>query len=416
MSDAPDATAPPPTWWERSWNVSDRWLPYGLLAASTLISVVRPDQPESWAGTVGLAVLAAAWVALGHTFAAPARRLQTYHAVIYVGGLLALASVLMARDVIFLLFAITAFLHASVLRPAPLVFVGTGATAFLINYLTWGRFAQGPTEIAILASVIPVQTLLIGAGLIGGEKLTRLYEERGRMVGELQQALAENEGLHAQLVAQAREAGIHDERQRMAREIHDTLAQGLAGVITQLEAARGDDTDAEVRRRHLDNGLDVARQSLVAARRSVRAIGPEPLDDRSLPAALEELARRWTELHGVDTAVTTTGEHRPLHPEIEASLLRVVQEALANVAKHAAASHVGVTLSYLDDVVAVDVRDDGCGFDVDEVARTGAGGGFGLTAMRQRAVRLTGSLDIESTPGLGTAVCATVPAVPAEGV
>ena len=113
-------------------------------------------------------------------------------------------------------------------------------------------------------------------------------------------------------------------------------------------------------------------------------------------------------------AVTTTGTARQLHPEVEIALLRTGQEALANVGKHATVSRVGVTLSYMEDVVTLDVRDDGIGFDAaglpEEVAD---GSGFGLTGMRQRVARVAGRLEIESAPGEGTAVSATVPAIPA---
>ena len=109
--------------------------------------------------------------------------------------------------------------------------------------------------------------------------------------------------------------------------------------------------------------------------------------------------------------VRTTGDPRALHPEVEVTLLRVAQEALANVAKHAGAAHAWVTLSYMEDVVTLDVRDDGAGFDQPEPSPAG-GGGFGLIAMRQRVNRLAGQLEIESEPGGGTAVSASLPAIP----
>jgi signal transduction histidine kinase len=130
----------------------------------------------------------------------------------------------------------------------------------------------------------------------------------------------------------------------------------------------------------------------------------------------------------VSAAVTTTGDPVGLHAEIEVTLLRVAQEALANVAKHAAASRVGITLSYMADIVTLDVRDDGAGFRLPDPGRPagtpagvsaaphadgdGRSGGFGLTAMRQRVQRVAGTLAIESEPGTGTAVSASVPAIP----
>ena len=241
--------------------------------------------------------------------------------------------------------------------------------------------------------------------------------------GRLEEMVAENAGLHAQLLTQAREAGVLEERQRMAREIHDTLAQGLTGIVTQLEAAELAHSGTEWGRR-LDNAKRLARDSLAEARRSVRAIQPEPLDNAVLPDAIAEVAERWSAVNGVATDVTTTGDARPLHPEVEVTLLRVAQEALSNVAKHAAASRVGLTLSYMEDVVTLDVRDDGTGFPgagadgsrptIGDAVGTGIGG-FGLTAMRQRVSRLAGRLEIESEPGGGTAISASVPAIPRTG-
>jgi signal transduction histidine kinase len=125
---------------------------------------------------------------------------------------------------------------------------------------------------------------------------------------------------------------------------------------------------------------------------------------------------RWSATSGVPGEVETTGDARVLHPEVEVTLLRVAQEALANVAKHADASRAGVTLSYMEDVVSLDVRDDGAGFVPSTPPSSANGnptdGGFGLIAMRQRVGRLAGQLEIESEPGSGTAVSASLPAIP----
>jgi signal transduction histidine kinase len=221
--------------------------------------------------------------------------------------------------------------------------------------------------------------------------------------------MTENTGLQAQLLTQAREAGVGDERQRMAREIHDTLAQGLTGIITQLEAAQQTASEPD-RERRIDNAKRLARDSLAEARRSVQALRPQALEDSKLPDALADEVTRWTATSGVLAEVRTTGDPQALHPEVEVTLLRVAQEALANVAKHAGAAHAWVTLSYMEDVVTLDVRDDGAGFDRAEPSPTG--GGFGLIAMRQRVNRLAGQLEIESEPGAGTAVSASLPAIP----
>jgi signal transduction histidine kinase len=241
-------------------------------------------------------------------------------------------------------------------------------------------------------------------------------EERERALAEAREAnrrlettLAENAGLHEQLLTQAREAGILDERQRMAGEIHDTLAQGLTGIITQLQAAEQASGDTSRWGRHVAAATRLARESLSEARRSVDALRPELLERALLSDALAGVAERWSALHAIPVQVTTTGTVRRVPPDAEFALLRAAQEALANVAKHARASRVGLTLSYMDDEVALDVRDDGRGFD----GSAGSAGGFGLAAMRQRIEGLSGSLQVESEPGGGTAISACVPAGPA---
>ena len=159
--------------------------------------------------------------------------------------------------------------------------------------------------------------------------LAELHEANAK----IEAASAENAGLHAQLLVHAREAGVLDERQQMAREIHDTLAQGLTGILTQLQAAqvtRADD-------RHVANAIDLARESLTEARRTVHALEPEVLAEARLPEAIGDVARRWSQVYGIDATLTTTGDPRPMHAEVEVTLLRTAQEALANVAKHARA-------------------------------------------------------------------------------
>jgi signal transduction histidine kinase len=262
-----------------------------------------------------------------------------------------------------------------------------------------------------------VNVVLICGSAVIDRRSDLQSEQREQALSEVSEAnrrleatLAENAGLHEQLMTQAREAGILDERQRMAREIHDTLAQGLTGIVTQLQAAEQAADDPARWRRHFAAATRLARESLSEARRSVDALRPEPLQLARLSEALAGVAERWSTLHGIGVQVKTTGTIRPMQPEAEVALLRTAQEALANVAKHAQATRVGLTLSYLEHEVALDVRDDGQGF---EPAR-GCDRGFGLVAMRQRIEGLLGTLQVESEPGGGTTISACVPEVPTE--
>jgi signal transduction histidine kinase len=213
------------------------------------------------------------------------------------------------------------------------------------------------------------------------------------------------------LVEQVRQTAVLEERQRLAREIHDTLAQGFTSIVMHLEAAeQGLPGEPETIQRHLDEARRTARDSLEQARRLVWALRPAHLERASLPEALARVAARWSEGLGVEAHVTTTGTGTPLPPEIEVTLLRALQEALTNVSKHAQASQVTVTLSYMDDLVALDVQDNGTGFEPTQAqSATQPVDGFGLTAMRERVEQLGGTLRVESAPGEGTTLAIEIP-------
>ncbi len=398
--------AVPATRWEDAWATFDRWNAAGLLAVSAVVAALAPEGSASRGGTLVLVAVAATWIAFGQGSWGATQRARPLPGLVYVAGLIVLAGLLMARDRQFFIFAVAGFLATAPLRPLPLVFVGTGSTSFLILYFTWGGVPTATDEAIAFGAVLAIQTVVIGFGVTSGEKLTQLNEERRRNVADLRRTLAENEALHAQLLQRAREAGIAEERQRLAREIHDTLAQGLTGVITQLEAAEQSDDDTTIRRHHLDNAAALARDSLTEARRSVQALSPTALEHGRLADAIGKLVDDWSQLHGIRAAAVQPDDPPALPTGVEVALLRVTQEALANVAKHADASRVAVTVSVLDDRVVLDVRDDGRGFEPSSVATDGS---FGLTGMRQRVAALGGSLDVESSPGDGTAICASVP-------
>jgi signal transduction histidine kinase len=389
-------------------------LPYILLGVGTVLAMLTPDQTTGERlGTAAIVAVTAVWALCMYTLRSPAWTARTGPMLVYVAGQLALAGVLMTRQPTFLVFGVIGFMQAYDLLPPFWAVLDIGATAVLIN-LVVGGIPADVAGVTLTLTIIALQTSLISWFSYLGYRHTEQSEQRRQTVAQLEAALAENAGLHAQLVAQAREAGVHDERQRMAREIHDTLAQGLTGIITQLQAADRVREQPELWQHHVDQVATLARDSLVAARRSVAALSPPELDDARLPDAIAALAGRWSRTAAVPVHVETTGEPSPVHAEIEVTLFRVAQEALANVAKHAKARKVVVTLSYVDDLVMLDVRDDGVGFVVAAPEQRATGGGFGLRAIRQRLERVDGTLAIESEPGAGTAINATVPALPSE--
>jgi len=405
---------------ERRYESLLRVAPYLVLAFPLLPYTLTQGPTAGAVGiTVGIAVAAAigiTWMTTLHPGWADRRWLMRLYCV----GLVAFIAALTIRSLWYGFFTWLGFVSAFRYLTGAWRWGVCAAVALMFAVDQGGGFHRlTPSRAVIWIGLACVDVVLVGVFVMLGEKTEEQNRARKGMIAELAQAnqqleqiMAENTGLQAQLLTQAREAGAGDERQRMAREIHDTLAQGLTGIITQLEAAQQTASDPE-RERRIDNAKRLARDSLAEARRSVQALRPQALEDSKLPEALADEVTRWTATSGVPAEVRTTGDPRPLHPEVEVTLLRVAQEALANVAKHAAASRAWVTLSYMEDVVTLDVRDDGRGF-----APRGAGneqsqtdGGFGLIAMRQRVNRLAGQLEIESEPGAGTAVSASLPAI-----
>lgn len=384
------------------------FVPYALLAISTALSVLVGVQPwQERLVTVGLAALAALWIWLMAGLRPPGP--------VYVAGLIALIAILGLRDPWFAgFFGFAGYVQSWHYLRGGWRIVGVAATAAVtVTTFMGGVLEASPAGVLAYALVVTALVLLVVLFSFFGDVTAQRSAERTRMVERLVETIRENEALHAQLLRQAREAGVLDERQRIASDIHDTLAQNFAGIITQLQAAAvaADRTDEAGRRRHIHHATELAREGLEEARRSVRAIAPKALDASRLPEALAALSAEWSERSGVHVEMTTTGTARALHPEVETTLLRVTQEALTNAAKHARASRAGVTLSYMDDLVSVDVRDDGIGFDPDGAE---SDGGFGIISMRERAARLSGRLEIESARGAGTAVSATIPAISRE--
>ncbi|MET8539264.1 sensor histidine kinase [Kitasatospora sp. NPDC004799] len=390
-------------------------LPLALLGVATVLCLVRPQEGASTAPVTVLPLVAAtaAWTLAMYTLRSPRWRGRTGPMLAYVAGQQVLAALLMTQHPIFFVFAVIGFVQAYDLLPPLWAFVDVGATSLLINLIP-GGVPDSSARIAVAAVSVCLQTCLIGLFGNLSYRFNERSEERRRLVAELKAVIAENNGLHAQLLVQAREAGIQDERQRMAREIHDTIAQGLAGIVTQLQAADRARPRPERREWHLEQARVLARESLTAARRSVAALRPVELEEAQLPTAVQDLAQRWSAREGVPTSVETTGDPVPLLTETEIALFRVAQETLANIAKHAAASRVRLTISYLEDTVMLDVHDDGAGFavaDLDGPPPADGASGYGLDGLRRRLHRVLGTLTVESAPGAGTAVNASVPAI-----
>jgi signal transduction histidine kinase len=248
--------------------------------------------------------------------------------------------------------------------------------------------------------------VMIGTVMLYIHRANREAVVRTRMLRQLDDAQHD-------LADRAREAGVHEERQRFARDIHDTLAQGFASVIKHLEAvelslqarpSNGDET-LKAALPHLAHAQAVSRTSLEEIRRLVWALQPAELSKAPLTDALARVVAQWGEANTI--AATFTSDLLPaLQPDADVIFLRATQEALSNVARHARATHVNVSLTCAEGMVLLTVEDDGCGFAPDEPQSAEH---RGLSGMRERVRRFGGQLMIESAAGSGTSITVALP-------
>ena len=234
-------------------------------------------------------------------------------------------------------------------------------------------------------------------------------EARRSLVQQLTATRDDLVATHDELAVAQRQAGVLAERSRLARDIHDTLAQGFSSIVLLSRAGLTGSPDAERLRSLMEQVEQTAATGLQDARTVVHALTPDELSEAPLPAALGRLLDRLASQTGLRTDLVVDGSARALPTAVEVALLRLSQGALANVRQHADASRVTVTLTYQDDAVVLDVVDDGRGFDPAAPRVRNNGSGFGLRAMRERLSDLGGTLTIEASPGEGTAVGASVP-------
>jgi signal transduction histidine kinase len=210
--------------------------------------------------------------------------------------------------------------------------------------------------------------------------------------------------LTEEVAEQAEETAVANERNRMAREIHDTLAQGFTGIVVQLEAA--EDTlldEPDVTQNHLARARSLAKESLAEARRSVWALRPPALESSDLPTALRQMLDRIIPGTMIHAQVTVKGEPYPLPPQTETELLRIAQEAVTNALKHAKPTAVSLSLTYDPEQLMLLVQDNGQGFNPAQPSA-----GFGLTSMRERAMKINGRLNVNMRTEGGTDVVCVV--------
>jgi len=362
---------------------------FGVALAAAAIVTAGADLPAGPRATALAALLGlGAWYA---SFGGRALRTErTGPAWVYLAGMIPLFLLAYAQlgAVGLLLFVLypQAWALFKGTRPALVANVLLAAGVGLVTLLRWEY-----SPVSVLAQVGTSLGFSVAMGLwVTG--IVRQSVSRKAVIAELEVTRAELAGV-------SREAGVLAERERLAREIHDTLAQGFTSVVMLLELAGSElDTDPAAARRRLATARDTARQNLAEARALVAALSPADLQEASLPQAIDRLVDRFGSETGLPVELTVSGTARALPANSEVVLLRSAQEALTNVRKHAGADRVAVMLYFGAEGTTLTVADDGTGFDP-----AAARAGYGLAGMRRRVEETGGTLTVRSGPG-GTAV------------
>lgn len=297
-------------------------------------------------------------------------------------------------------------LGAYAIAACPFLTRAAGSVVALSAILLAVSAADDGLSVAEVAGVsLTGLAVIVVHGLVG-----RIHAQNNRQ----RELIAELQSTRAELASTEREAGILAERERLARDIHDSLAQGFTSIFMQLEAADSQiDPDAGDVRARIDQARQTARQHLAEARRLVWSLRPGPLERGALAGALEVLVESGFPGSEQEAEFRVVGEPYPLLPDHELVLYRCAQEAMTNITKHADASRIVCTLTFLDEEVILDVNDDGSGFDVAQT-EAGPNGGLGLIGMHERADAVDGSVHIDSVPSDGTTITVTIP-VPSAG-
>ncbi|WP_280274645.1 sensor histidine kinase [Nocardia wallacei] len=361
---------------------------HALMVALCAVVVGRalvPGVGHRW-GVVALTVLF-----LVVYFAGAALRGRPVAARVWLGLLtvLWLGLVAVAPDAVYLVFGMF-FLYLHLLpRVWGAAAVAAATAAAVVGFALHKGWTIGGVVGPLLGALVAVA---IG---LGYQALFREAADRQRLIDELLAA-------RATLAEQERTAGKLAERQRLAQEIHDTVAQGLSSIQLLLHAAERSGPE-HPGLQQIRMARETAADSLAETRQLIAELTPAALEGQSLTEALDRIAQRAS-TPGLATQLLVEGAPERLPMPIEAALVRVAQGAVSNVIRHAAASRMRITLTYADDAVHLDVVDDGTGIDPTVFAR----GTFGMDAMRSRVEQQGGSMNVESEPG-HTAVTVSFP-------
>jgi signal transduction histidine kinase len=383
--------------WQRRSRLWDLY--FGMVLAATLVIVQLEDPSTAHERLIATACLVATgpWYvlvgrpALGQPDNSP-------RGTLYVLGLIPMVGIAQANmgSSSLMLFTLTAqcFMLLSVRRA---MFAVLGLNLVPLFSIVVGPLSGRPKAIAVAVLVVLIGMAFAGVFGVWIDRIIKQSRDRADLIDALNTTRAE-------LAESHRREGMLAERQRLAGEIHDTLAQGFTSILMLLQSAEPHVTEEAVRR-PLELATRTARENLAEARALVAALPPAALDSAPLADALQRAAAQLGEELDVLVSYETRGEFRALAAATEVVLLRAAQEALANIRKHAAARSASVRLEYDAEAVRLEVRDDGVGFE----PGTSKDGHFGLRGMRERVTQAGGRLTVDSAPGEGTGLTVELP-------
>jgi len=369
-------------------------------AAAVVVTLIDDPGPHGRGPSLALlGVIAGAYAVLG-TRAMTSRDLRwaLAYQVVAWSALLAIQWVDPSTQAWLLYFTLFPQLWAMV--PTRWAAIGT---VFVVTAFSFVRWAQLDFDTDSLTEILISGTISMGLSLSLGLFINRIVgeaESRAETIDELR-------ATQARLAAAERDRGVHEERERISREIHDTLAQGFTSVVAlsraaQAALARGDLATAGERLALIEH---TGSDNLAEARLIVAELTPGHLQSRTLGEALERLGEAVSSETGMRADVRVAGDPVPLGGSAEVVILRTAQEALSNVRRHASAARVDLTLDYDDPhAVVLTVHDDGLGFEPD-----GTRAGFGLDGVQARAAEVGGAVEVLSGPGAGTTLRLVVP-------
>ncbi len=373
---------------------------YAVILASVLavLATARIGTADRAAGLAAAAAMAPWYVFVGR----PVMHVDDYtedsrRGLVYLAGAIAAFAVAVRQDP-------TCWFLAAALCPQCFMVARSRramAAVITLNIMAAGLTISRSPDLSGTMAALAIATFGIGFSMAYTGWVRRIVDQSTERAALIEQL----ESTRAELARANREAGMLAERQRLAADIHDTLAQGFTSIVMLIQAAESElaDNPAEARR-YLQLAARTGRESLAETRAVVAALTPSHLQSGTLDGALGRLADTAGAELGITASFGISGPSRPLPTGTEVMLLRVCQEALSNVRKHARAGEAAVRLTYADGAVRLEVTDDGAGFEPDAV-----NGGYGLRGMRGRVGEAGGRLTVCSAPGKGTSVTVEVP-------